>query len=299
MQRPRSRLRQTWDKRKDPRLARRQQLFHRKFGAGADTSAARHCRSGGSRTRCRCACCRADRQRGGVDFRNPGAQPAADGARDAVAGQQQGLRPAWRSRSHHGLSVSSAMLCPLCALIGRFRLRLALWRETRYGTPSAGPLDSRPPEFESTQGNHASKSSPSLRRAMSSRSTAVCVVPDGNQLPPRQRHDDAGGPRRISDGNKVSERWKTTEQVERAPMSTRTRIRFPWDGEGRTSWSRKAMNRSWSRPTWSATTRCFLKTGSAFLQVHNGVAIAIELPQRVTVEHETIGRQRPDRNLEL
>jgi elongation factor P len=61
--------------------------------------------------------------------------------------------------------------------------------------------------------------------------------------------------RRISDGVKVSERYRTTEQVERAFVEDREHTFLYSDGEG-----------------------------YHFMSIHNGVPIAIELPARVTLE---------------
>ena len=67
--------------------------------------------------------------------------------------------------------------------------------------------------------------------------------------------------RRISDGVKVSERWKTTDGVERAhveekrPTSSSTRT-----AKATISWSRRATNRSRRAPRSSATRRSGCRT---------------------------------------
>lgn len=91
--------------------------------------------------------------------------------------------------------------------------------------------------------------------------------------------------RRISDGVKVSERWRTTEQVERAHVDERSYNFLYEDGEG----FHFMEPESYEQVTVSADVvgdqKVFLTDGiSCFLQVHNGVPIAIELPQKVTVE---------------
>ena len=91
--------------------------------------------------------------------------------------------------------------------------------------------------------------------------------------------------RRISDGNKVSERWKTTEQVERAHVDERAYHFLYEDGEGFHFMEPESYEQVTVSPDVVGDDKVFLEDGiSVFLQVHNGVAIAIELPQKVTVE---------------
>lgn len=91
--------------------------------------------------------------------------------------------------------------------------------------------------------------------------------------------------RRISDGTKVSERWKTTDQVERAHVDEREYDFLYEDGEGfhfmepetyeQVTVSEDVMGDS---KVWlSDGIRCFLKT-------YQDAPIAIELPQKVTAE---------------
>jgi elongation factor P len=71
--------------------------------------------------------------------------------------------------------------------------------------------------------------------------------------------------RRISDGVKVSERYRTTEQVERAFVEDREHTFLYQDIIG--------------------DQKAYLQEGMAvMLSTHNGVPIAIELPARVTLE---------------
>jgi elongation factor P len=72
--------------------------------------------------------------------------------------------------------------------------------------------------------------------------------------------------RRISDGVKVSERYRTTEQVERAFVEDREHT-FLYDAD------------------IIGDQKPYLQENMAvMLSTHNGVAIAIELPARVTLE---------------
>ena len=91
--------------------------------------------------------------------------------------------------------------------------------------------------------------------------------------------------RRISDGVKVSERWKTTEQVERAFVEDLNFQYLYEDGEGFHFMEPESYEQVVVSPDVVGDDKVFLEDGiRVFLQVHNGVVIAIELPQRVTVE---------------
>jgi len=91
--------------------------------------------------------------------------------------------------------------------------------------------------------------------------------------------------RRISDGVKVAERWKTTEMVEKATVDEREYDFLYEDGEGF-----HFMNpETYEQVTVSADVvgdgKVFLTEGTkAFLKTHEGAAIAIELPQKAIVE---------------
>ena len=91
--------------------------------------------------------------------------------------------------------------------------------------------------------------------------------------------------RRIADGVKVSERWRTTEQVERAHVDERGYDFLYEDGEGFHFMEPESYEQVVVSPDVVGDDKVFLEDGiSVFLQVHNDVVIAIELPQRVTVE---------------
>jgi elongation factor P len=91
--------------------------------------------------------------------------------------------------------------------------------------------------------------------------------------------------RRISDGVKVSERWKTTEQVERAHVDEREYDFLYEDGEGYHFMEPETYEQVTVSPDVVGDQKVYLQDGMrVFLQVHNGVAIAIELPQKMTVE---------------
>ncbi len=91
--------------------------------------------------------------------------------------------------------------------------------------------------------------------------------------------------RRISDGVKVSERYKTTEQVQRAFVEDREFSYLFEDGEGYTFMN----NDNYDQVT---VTKDVIGDQAAYLQenmkvmlsIFNGIAVAIQLPQRVVLE---------------
>jgi len=91
--------------------------------------------------------------------------------------------------------------------------------------------------------------------------------------------------RRISDGVKVSERWRTTEQVERAHVDERGYDFLYQDAEGFHFMEPESYEQITVSPDVVGDQAAYLTEGiRVFLQVHEGVAIAMELPQKVTVE---------------
>jgi elongation factor P len=91
--------------------------------------------------------------------------------------------------------------------------------------------------------------------------------------------------RRISDGVKVSERWRTIEMVEKADVDEREYQYLYHDGEGfhfmePTTYEQLAVSED-----VVGGQHVYLADGmKVFLQTFNGIAIAIELPPRVTLE---------------
>lgn len=91
--------------------------------------------------------------------------------------------------------------------------------------------------------------------------------------------------RRISDGTKVSERWRTTEQVEKAHVDERAYDYLYEDGEGYHFMEPENYEQIAVSPDVIGDQKVYLQEGMrVFLQTYEGVAIAIELPQRITVE---------------
>jgi elongation factor P len=91
--------------------------------------------------------------------------------------------------------------------------------------------------------------------------------------------------RRISDGTKVSERWRTTEQVERAHVED---VEFDFlyaDGEGYHFMEPNTYEQIVATEDVVGDAKGYLQDGMrVYLKIHEGVAIAIELPQKMTVE---------------
>jgi elongation factor P len=91
--------------------------------------------------------------------------------------------------------------------------------------------------------------------------------------------------RRISDGVKVSERYRTTEQVERAFVEDREHTYLYHDSEGYHFMNPETYDQVAVPEDILGDQAVYLQEGMAvMLSVYNGTPIAIELPQRVTLE---------------
>ena len=91
--------------------------------------------------------------------------------------------------------------------------------------------------------------------------------------------------RRISDGVKVSERWRTTEMVEKASVDDRDYDFLYEDGEGYHFMEPNTFEQITVAPDVVGDDKVFLTDGiKVSLKTFEGIAIAIELPQKVTVE---------------
>ena len=133
----------------------------------------------------------------------------------------------------------------------------------------------------------------------------LCVVMKAENI-----HPGKGTPvthldmRRIADGVKITERYRTTDQVERAYLEEQdlqlsvtrtTRASHFMEPETFEQIMRAQGYRS-------ATRRSYLQENMAVnISLHEGVPIAVELPQRVTLRGHGSrpGRQGPDRLLVL
>ena len=91
--------------------------------------------------------------------------------------------------------------------------------------------------------------------------------------------------RRISDGTKVSERFKTPDQVERAFVEDRDFNYLYQDGEGFHFMNNETYDQVAVTPDVIGDMAPFLSENMKVkLSMHEGVAVAIELPQRMTLE---------------
>ncbi|MBM3606867.1 MAG: elongation factor P [Alphaproteobacteria bacterium] len=91
--------------------------------------------------------------------------------------------------------------------------------------------------------------------------------------------------RRLSDGVKVSDRYKTTEQVERAHVED---IEFEYlynDGDGYHFMNQQNYEQLQVSPDTIGDQALFLQEGmKVYLSIFNEMAVGIQLPQRVTLE---------------
>lgn len=91
--------------------------------------------------------------------------------------------------------------------------------------------------------------------------------------------------RRISDGVKVSERWRTTEMVEKATVDEREYDFLYEDGEGFHFMEPSTYEQVVAAPEMVGDDKVFLTDGmKVYLQTFEGVPIAMTLPQKVVVE---------------
>lgn len=91
--------------------------------------------------------------------------------------------------------------------------------------------------------------------------------------------------RRISDGVKVSERWRTTEQVEKATVDEREYDFLYEDGEGFHFMEPESYEQLAVSPDVVGEGKVYLTEGMrCWLKTFEGNCIAIEFPQKITVE---------------
>jgi elongation factor P len=91
--------------------------------------------------------------------------------------------------------------------------------------------------------------------------------------------------RRISDGVKVSERWRTTEQVERAFVED-VNFQFLYeDGEGFHFMNPLNYDQVAVDPEIIGDQKAYLQEGmTVILSIYEGLALAMELPRHATLE---------------
>jgi len=91
--------------------------------------------------------------------------------------------------------------------------------------------------------------------------------------------------RRISDGVKISERYRTTEQVERAYVEDREYQYLYQDGGGYNFMNAETYDQVAVPADIVGDQAVYLQEGMKVkLSVHEGVPVAIELPQRAVLE---------------
>ena len=91
--------------------------------------------------------------------------------------------------------------------------------------------------------------------------------------------------RRISDGVKIAERWRTTEQVERAHVDDSDYDFLYEDGEGFHFMEPNTYEQVTVHPDVVGDLKVYLTDGMRVsLKTHEGIAIAMEVPGKVTVE---------------
>jgi len=91
--------------------------------------------------------------------------------------------------------------------------------------------------------------------------------------------------RRISDGVKVSQRYKTTEQVERAMVEDREFQFLYHDGEGFHFMNSETYDQITLQADLVGDAEAYLQPEmKVMLSVHEGNAVAIQLPQKVVLE---------------
>lgn len=91
--------------------------------------------------------------------------------------------------------------------------------------------------------------------------------------------------RRLSDGVKVSQRYRTTEQVERAHVEEREHGYLYQDGDNYVFMDPESFEQISVPGSVVGDPAVFLQEGmTCTLSVHEGVAVSIVLPQKVTLE---------------
>jgi len=91
--------------------------------------------------------------------------------------------------------------------------------------------------------------------------------------------------RRISDGVKISERYKTTDQVERAFVEDRDFNFMYHDGDGFHFMNNETYDQVQVPPDIIGDGAAFLQENMTVkLSMHEGTPVAIQLPQRATLE---------------
>lgn len=91
--------------------------------------------------------------------------------------------------------------------------------------------------------------------------------------------------RRISDGVKVAERWRTTEQVEKATIDEREHDFLYNDGEGYHFMDPETYDQLAVTSDIVGDNKVYLQEGMrCWLKIHDNICIAVDVPSKITVE---------------
>ena len=91
--------------------------------------------------------------------------------------------------------------------------------------------------------------------------------------------------RRIADGVKVSERYRTTEVVERAEVDERPHTFLYQDGDGYHFMNPESYDQLQASKELVGDAAAYLQDGmTVTLMVHEGIVLSLDLPPRVTLE---------------
>ena len=91
--------------------------------------------------------------------------------------------------------------------------------------------------------------------------------------------------RRISDGTKVSERWRTTEMVEKATVDEREYDFLYEDSEGFHFMEPATYEQVVVTEDVMGANKLYVREGMrCYVKTFDGVPIALEVPQKITVE---------------
>jgi elongation factor P len=163
----------------------------------------------------------------------------------------------------------------------------------------ASPFEPAPPDLDARHRSttvrlHPTRETHAVRVIASSLRKGNIVEQDGKLyvvLSAENIHPGKGTPvsqidmRRISDGVKVSERYRTTEQVERAFVEDRDYNFLYQDGEGYHFMNQENYDQITVDKDVIGDMAIWLQEGmQCKLSMFEGVAVAIELPARVTLE---------------
>jgi elongation factor P len=110
------------------------------------------------------------------------------------------------------------------------------------------------------------------------------VLTVSNFHPGKGTPTDLGRPPRLSDGVKVSERWRTVEQVERVNVDERD-YDFLYEDARVPLHEPRDLRPGGGEPGPDRDDKVYLQEGMrVFLKMYEGVAVGIEYPQKITVE---------------